>query len=137
MRCCCRPPTPILRFIDSGGFARHLRRVRPIYRSRRDRLLSALAAHLPEIEPSGEAAGLHLLLRLPSEPGADTVRAVAAKHGIGLDPAAHHWADGNPQSPVLLVGYGALRESTLGHDIKTLAAELHAAQGRPSTAALR
>ena len=62
----------LARVIDSGTFARHLRRVRPIYRSRRDRLLAALAAHLPEIQPSGEAAGLHLLLRLPTEPGAGT-----------------------------------------------------------------
>jgi len=34
----------LARFIDSGGFARHLRRVRPIYRGRRDRLLAVLDA---------------------------------------------------------------------------------------------
>ena len=125
----------LARFLDSGAFARHLRRVRPIYRSRRDRLLAALAAHLPEIQPSGEAAGLHLLLRLPDEPGAGTLLDAAAKHGIRLEDAARNWADHNPQPPALLIGYGALRDSALGHGIKTMAAELHAARGwRPEVA---
>jgi len=121
----------LARFIDTGAFARHLRRVRPIYRSRRDRLLTGLAAHLPEIQPSGEAAGLHLLLRLPPEPDADTLLEAAAKHGIRLEHAAPHWADHNPQPPALLVGYGGLRQSTLEHDIETLATELHAAAVLP------
>ncbi len=125
----------LARFIDSGAFARHLRRVRPIYRSRRDRLLAALAAHLPEIQPSGEAAGLHLLLRLPDEPGAGTLLDAAARHGIRLEDAARNWADHNPQPPALLIGYGALRDSALGHRIKTMAAELHAARGRRPGAA--
>jgi len=125
----------LARFIDSGAFARHLRRVRPIYRSRRDRLLAALAAHLPEIQPSGEAAGLHLLLRLPPELSAGTLLNAAAKHGIRLEDAARTWADHNPQPPALLIGYGALRDSALGHGIKTMAAELHAARGgRPRAA---
>ena len=125
----------LARVIDSGTFARHLRRVRPIYRSRRDRLLAALAAHLPEIQPSGEAAGLHLLLRLPDEPGAGTLLDAAARHGIRLEDAARNWADHNPQPPALLIGYGALRDSALGHRIKTMAAELHAARGRRPGAA--
>ncbi len=33
----------LARFISSGGFARHLRRVRPVYRARRDRLLETVA----------------------------------------------------------------------------------------------
>jgi GntR family transcriptional regulator / MocR family aminotransferase len=127
----------LARFIDSGAFARHLRRVRPIYRSRRDRLLATLAARLPQIQPSGEAAGLHLLLRLPAKPGANKLLATAAKHGIRLEEAAHHWADHNPQPPALLVGYGALRQSTGGRDVKALAAELHAAHGRRSDIAQR
>ena len=125
----------LARFIDSGTFARHLRRVRPIYRSRRDRLLAALAAHLPEIQPSGEAAGLHLLLRLPDEPGAGTLLDAAARHGIRLEDAARNWADHNPQPPALLIGYGALRDSALGPGIKTMAAELHATRGRRPGAA--
>jgi GntR family transcriptional regulator / MocR family aminotransferase len=111
-------------FIDSGALARHLRRVRPVYRSRRDRLLVALSSHLPEIRPSGEAAGLHLLLRLPAglEPG--SVLAAAATHGIQLEEAAGHWADRDAAPPALLIGYGMLRESTLADGIEALAASI-------------
>ena len=113
----------LARFIDSGGFARHLRRVRPIYRARRDRLLAVLDAHLPEIEPSGEAAGLHLLLRLPDGRDPEQVAALAAKHDVQLENATWHWADHCTAPPTLLVGYGAQREHALAHGIEALAAE--------------
>ena len=119
----------LARFIESGGFARHLRRVRPVYRSRRDRLLGQLDTHLPRIRPSGEAAGLHLLLRLPDDLDPDTVADVAADHGIQLEPAAWHWADSKTAPPALLIGYGALRESTLSHGIAALADDLAAIAG--------
>jgi GntR family transcriptional regulator / MocR family aminotransferase len=114
----------LARFIDSGGFARHLRRVRPVYRSRRDRLLAELDAHLPRIRPTGEAAGLHLLLRLPEDLDPEFVSETAADHGIQLEPAAWHWADRKAAPPTLLIGYGALRESTLTHGIAALADDL-------------
>ncbi len=113
-------------FITSGGLARHLRRVRPIYRTRRNRLLTALAAHLPEIQPSGEAAGLHLLLQLPNALDPDTLVDTAILHGISLEDAAPHWADHNPAPAAVLIGYGALSESTLRRGIEALGAELHA-----------
>jgi GntR family transcriptional regulator/MocR family aminotransferase len=114
----------LARFIDSGAFTRHLRRARPVYRSRRDCLLAALRTHLPAIEAGGEAAGLHLLLRLPAwlDPGA--VADAAARHGIQLEEAAQHWADPSAAPPAVLIGYGTLRESTLEHGIEALATDL-------------
>ncbi|HWG24227.1 PLP-dependent aminotransferase family protein [Actinospica sp.] len=115
----------LARFIDSGALARHLRRVRPVYRSRRDRLLAELDAHLPQLQPSGEAAGLHLLLRLPAGLDPDTVAETAANHGIHLEAAKWHWADHDKAPPALLIGYGALRESTLAHGIEALGKDLN------------
>ncbi len=115
----------LARFIDSGSLARHLRRVRPVYRSRRDRLLAELDAHLPQLQPSGEAAGLHLLLRLPAGLDPDTVSEAAADHGIQLEQTAGHWADRDKAPSALLIGYGALRESTLAQGIEALGKDLH------------
>jgi GntR family transcriptional regulator / MocR family aminotransferase len=114
----------LARFIESGALARHLRRVRPVYRARRDCLLAALGAHLPEIRPNGAAAGLHLLLRLPAGLDPDAVATAAARHGIQLEDAAVHWYDPATAPPALLIGYGPLRESALGAGIKALAADL-------------
>jgi len=125
----------LARFIDSGDLARHLRRVRPVYRARRDRLLAALGAHLPEIRPQGEAAGLHLLLRLPAglDPGA--VSAAAATHGIMLEDAAWHWADPDTAPPDLLIGYGSVRESDLASGIESLRVDLTLEPGPPGCSA--
>ena len=114
----------LARFIDSGAFARHLRRVRPIYRARRDCLLAALSAHLPEIRPNGAAAGLHLLLRLPAGLDPDATATAAVQHGIQLEEAAGNYFDAATAPPALLIGYGPLRESALAAGIKALAADI-------------
>jgi hypothetical protein len=75
----------LARFIDSGGLARHLRRVHLVYRARRDCLLAALGTHLPRIRPQGEAAGLHLLLRLPARQDPGVICTAAETHRIMLE----------------------------------------------------
>ncbi|MGC2998362.1 PLP-dependent aminotransferase family protein, partial [Streptomyces sp. G35A] len=56
-------------FIESGHYDRHVRRTRQRYRDRRDRLVARLARRAPHIAPTGIAAGLHPVLRLP--PGSE------------------------------------------------------------------
>ncbi|MFB7471486.1 PLP-dependent aminotransferase family protein [Kitasatospora sp. NPDC056184] len=71
-------------FIDSGGYDRHVRRMRRRYRDRRDRLVDALAERAPHIEVTGIAAGLHAVLRLA--PGTErSVLKAAAYRGLALD----------------------------------------------------
>src|SRR5215471_12818673 len=55
--------------ITRGELDRHLRLMRPVYRRRRDALLAALARRLPQLEPAGVSAGLHLVTWLPPGPG--------------------------------------------------------------------
>jgi GntR family transcriptional regulator/MocR family aminotransferase len=43
----------LARFFDAGGFTRNLRRMRAIYRRRRDATLQALATSLPGVVSSG------------------------------------------------------------------------------------
>ena len=71
-------------FLSRGEFDRHLRRMRPIYRSRCDALLAALAEHLPELEPAGIAAGLHLVAWLPEDLEEEAVIAGAAVEGVAV-----------------------------------------------------
>ena len=51
--------------IDSGGYDRHIRRCRLVYRRRRDRLVTTLQRRVPDVTVSGLAAGLHALVELP------------------------------------------------------------------------
>jgi hypothetical protein len=43
--------------ITHGELDRHLHRMRPVYRRRRDALVTALAQRLPQLEPAGVAPG--------------------------------------------------------------------------------
>ena len=62
-------------FIDRGAYDRHLRRSGRAYRRRRDALIEALAAALPDATVTGAAAGLHIAVHIP---GADEPALVAA-----------------------------------------------------------
>jgi GntR family transcriptional regulator / MocR family aminotransferase len=109
-------------FLDRGELDRHLRKTRLIYRARRDRLIAALSSELPGLKPQGVAAGLHLMIEL--SPGADEEKIVTAagSRSIRLFPVAPFRA--SPGAPALLLGYGALKESTIPEAVGQLASLL-------------
>jgi GntR family transcriptional regulator/MocR family aminotransferase len=110
----------LAKFIETGSFARHIRRVRPRYRARRDRLLAELAAQAPELTHQGAEAGLHLYLRLPRHVREDDVIAAAQAGGLRVEGAARHWSRKGRAQPAVLVGYGMLRETTIARDVAAL-----------------
>jgi GntR family transcriptional regulator / MocR family aminotransferase len=92
--------------LATGQLDRHLRRLRIGYRSRRDRLIAALAQAVPALEPTGIAAGLHLLLYLTDTDTSEVqVRAVAEKHGIALAYLGSHWHQPESRAQGVIVGY--------------------------------
>jgi GntR family transcriptional regulator/MocR family aminotransferase len=60
-------------FLTRGELDRHLRRMRARYRGRRDALVDALTAALPEAAVLGVAAGLHVTLQLPESDDAQAI----------------------------------------------------------------
>ncbi|TYC02635.1 PLP-dependent aminotransferase family protein [Micromonospora sp. WP24] len=108
-------------FIDSGHYDRHLRRMRQRYRARRDRLVATLAAQAPHIAPTGIAAGLHAMLRLP--PGTErSVVEAAARQSIALDGLAdfRHPAAVMPGHDGLVVGYATPSDHGYGPALEAL-----------------
>jgi len=108
------------RFVESGDFARHLRRVRPIYRRRRDAAIGALATHLPEVRPRGEAAGLHLHVMLPGDVDELELAAAAYTRGVLVEDGAWHWARPQDAPPSIVLGYGATPEPAIRRGIAIL-----------------
>jgi GntR family transcriptional regulator/MocR family aminotransferase len=107
-------------FLQRGELDRHLRRMRPIYRRRRDTLVATLAEHLPDLRVTGTAAGLHLLAWLPD--GLDEAAIVerAAEAGLilyGLDP--QRLRPGGPGG--LIFGYANLTEHQIAEGVRLLA----------------
>ena len=107
-------------FLDRGELDRHLRRMRPIYRARRDALLASLARHLPDLEPVGASAGLHVLAWLPDGLDDDSIVVAAAGEGIAVAGVTSRRIV--PGRPGLIFGYGTIQESAIDSGIRRLAA---------------
>lgn len=99
-------------FLERGELDRHLRRMRTIYRRRRDAVLAALAHHLPGLEPVGASAGLHVLAWLPAQPGWDERAIIAAANeaGIAIDGLSARLIEQDGRQG-LVFGYGSVPET--------------------------
>src|SRR5262245_12576591 len=116
-------------FLERGEFDRHLRRMRPVYRHRRDVLLAELGKRLPDFEPIGISAGIHLVAWLPADLDEESVVAAAADRGVGVSGVRPYRLNG-PGRDGLIFGYSSLGERSIAEGIGLLAAavaELRAA----------
>ena len=106
--------------ISRGDFDRHLRRMRPIYRRRRDTLLAALERHLPWLDPVGISAGLHLVTWLPPHLDEAAVVAAAREAGVAVEAVGPYRID-NPGPGGLIFGYATVNEHAIAEGIAILA----------------
>lgn len=116
--------TPILEqaaladFIRDGHLERHIRRMRSIYRRRRDVMIDALDRHFGAgADVRGDAAGMHMLVRFRGRPdglgGARrTVHLVDTRGYYMRETPAHEY----------LLAFSAIGERTIREGIKRLAA---------------
>ena len=107
-------------FIERGELDRHLRRMRPIYRRRRDALLNAMARHLPGLEPVGASAGLHVLSWLPDGVDERALIGRAATAGIGLTGVTWCCMTSPPRRGIVF-GYAAVDERRIEEGVRRLA----------------
>lgn len=123
------PPTltqmAVAEFFADGHFGVHLRRMRELYRERRDALLEAADRWLDGAVRLGPAdAGLHMVVHLP--PGTDdhAVSSRAARHHVEVQPLSLFRHDAS-SGPGLVLGYGALPPQQIEAGIRALARALY------------
>ena len=105
--------------ITRGEFDRHLRRMRPVYRRRRDALVAALGRRLPWLHPVGVSAGLHLVTWLPPHLDEAAVVAAARRAGVGID-AVGPYRISNPGPGGLIFGYATVNEQAIAEGVDIL-----------------
>lgn len=90
-------------FLREGHFARHLRKMRMIYRERRNALGEALRNE--KLEVLGDRAGLHLVVSLPEGMDDRKISERAARQGLWVMPLSSCYL-GEPSRPGLVLGFG-------------------------------
>jgi GntR family transcriptional regulator/MocR family aminotransferase len=116
-------------FLARGEFDHHLRRMRSLYRRRRDVLLAGLRRDLPELTPVGASAGLHLLTWLPPDVPESAFVGAAASLGIRIDGLAPRRIEPGGRGGIIF-GYGAVNETVIDRSLSRLATAMRVARGR-------
>jgi GntR family transcriptional regulator/MocR family aminotransferase len=108
-------------FLSSGEMDRHLRRMRQIYRHRRDVLVDALGEFLPQLPVGGVAAGLHLMVNLPPDTDEREVVGAAREKSIRIFGASAYRVRPRKDEPAIVLGYGCVTEPLIRQGIREVA----------------
>lgn len=107
-------------FIQQRGMQRHLKRVLPIYRRRRDALLEALPRHMPRsVTWTKPAGGFCCWLTLPNTPALRDIHRVALHHGLALAPGDVFLSESDPYKHLRL-SFGNLNEEAIRQSVALL-----------------
>jgi GntR family transcriptional regulator/MocR family aminotransferase len=113
-------------FLASGGFERHLQRIRRRYLMRRDCLLHELGRHFGPCRVDGAEGGMHVAWHLPA--GAPSARAMQLRlraEGVGIytlpDGPAQVLEPVDGEDRVVLLGYPCLTEDRIRYAVERMA----------------
>ncbi len=110
-------------FIAEGHFSRHIRRMRVLYRDRRNALVEHLETELRRpVQIRGEQAGMHLCILLNGLSDREIVRR-AAQANLWLAPLSSCYAASSVRQGFIL-GFGSIAVSEMGSAVRKLRALL-------------
>lgn len=108
-------------FLQEGYYERHLNKMRGIYKNKHDILLKQLK-EIPDIcIPSGEYAGVHLLLSLENGLTEEEAVKLAAKEGVKVYGLSEYSISGDSKtSRHVLLGYACMEEKEILEAVEIL-----------------
>ena len=113
--------------MESGDFARHIRRMRRAYSARQKTLLAALEGHAALLNAAPDPAGMHVIARLTPELMARMtdreVEARGVKAGVVARALSSYYAEG-PRQQGLVLGYAGFEETAIESGVERLAGAL-------------
>ncbi len=127
------PQPALARFMETGEFAVHLRRMRRLYAQRQSALIALIGEHLDGwFVAKAEASGMHLTCEPgPRLDGVSDADAVAAASDAGLIlQCLSHFPFAPEQSRAFFFGYAAFDEDALEQAVRKLASALRARFGK-------
>jgi len=110
----------LARFIQTGDFERHIKRMRKVYERKYTILIQSIKQYMGDaVEVISEKAGLHILIRVPLNKE-ERFLAKAEKIGIKIYATKSYYAEKKDCYPLLL-GFGGLEEKEIEEGIQRLA----------------
>lgn len=110
-------------FMHDGHFARHLNRMRTIYRKKHDVLIESLQRYTSRVTVFGEHAGMHILIRLQHDKSEQQLKALAQAHAIEIFALSDYaFTTEQQKTPTLLLGFGDLDEQAIPQAVDMLMA---------------
>ncbi len=113
------------RFMNSPGYARHLRSARSLYRARRDAFLEALNEDLPWTQIRPPAAGLNVWLPLPARISTQAAFDACARQGVLVMPSEPFYPT-RAGPPALRLSFGHLETAAAREGVRRTGAALNA-----------
>ncbi|MVT25236.1 MocR-like pyridoxine biosynthesis transcription factor PdxR [Nesterenkonia alkaliphila] len=105
-------------YLESGGLARHIARMRREYRHRRDLLIRRLSG-LAGVQTSATSGGLHAVLHTPVQ--ASQLAAQLRARGTQVALLSSYYAEGLPQEEDgLVIGYGQTSSAHLSQALRQI-----------------
>ena len=113
----------IAEFLESGLYTKHIAKMRTLYRKKRLKLIESLQSNLGnDYEIIGDAAGLHIVLKLPNWLNETLAISLAENVGIAIDPLSTSYQQSKVEN-LVMVGYGAIPYDRIHEAVAELSTE--------------
>lgn len=104
----------LARFIEQGSLERHIRRMRTLYASRRQTLITALEKHFSgKYEIHGDSAGMHVMVTLTTGYEDEEVMERAAQAGVQVGLGRNYYHHPHKVSGQFVLGFAALPDGVI------------------------
>lgn len=116
----------LAKFMQQGHFSKHLNRMRKIYRKKHDKILNLLENE-PNIQISGELAGMHMLLLFKTQWDEMHLHKQLLTKQIRIQPLQQYCLtnDAHFEYPAFILGFGGLPLTQIDDAIEALLTAIH------------
>ncbi|GGL51263.1 MocR-like pyridoxine biosynthesis transcription factor PdxR [Sporolactobacillus putidus] len=108
------------RFIEEGHLDHHVRKMKKIYRKRREVLVSSILSSFKEAKIIGKAAGMHLVVDIPGAVFTNDMVKKLKEKGVRIYPVVQYAIKKGLHEQQIVMGYGGLTPEQIVEGVEKL-----------------
>ena len=108
-------------FMEKGYYERHLNKMRALYKSKHDVLMSEIRKMRGVRQVLGDHSGVHILLQMDSHLTEQELIQRARQAGIKVYPLSEYCVNEVDYPPTVILGYATLSEEEIREGVRLLA----------------